>query len=754
MAYTYKGNHWDALGRRIPDEVWDYNERLRAKYDAEDAQRAAEEAKENAPLPWGAYLEGLGAEAASGATLGFSNYLPGFRKAADTFVDKYPLTAGVANIAGVLPSLIYTGPERLALGASKLAMRGAETLAPAATAATRKALAGGAGRVIDSVISPALNRSVDKIAAKVVGATPWLSKSTRVLPTMLSSALQSGVTAYNSAIPRDPSPLDSALTAASVGGVLGGALGLGTKAAGTVLNSFLKTNRSNTNNAIQKVLNSSGLSREGFLDRLSQLGNNARVYDANPTTLGAAGLLKDAATSSQALADNVRNTAISDIAKISKDSQELTGRHLGETLPSTYSELETQLNSARGKAAAPLYEAADKTRIDLAAHPDLMDNFVLGNRFADYLAGKRGQVLGNAATTRNIDNFIARRNDILNAGDRAIKSIDTSTLTDDMLNDVHRGAIKRHIAANNVDLSLPRPLVRGYLDELAESLDPQKTTKSISEAFQTLEPDIPNSVDRFINNSKQAIQAVNPADAAAQAEYARMSLPLNQMDWARNLTKGGTQTKLGSEVTDAYIASNNNLRNNLAQAGLPDKSRPLTRYVLDEHINNAAGRDPQAHSQAILDTISREVQPRLESVYGAAPVQSLVKDAANNAQLLENRTNLANLNLGNREADGTLLELLHALSPGAHTAVGTASRFARQLNSGTNNALVDFLQRDPETARAAITDYIKKNPGGDIEGFYKYISALMGRYGELVAKNAYIPTDQLTPKEHREIFGY
>lgn len=742
MAEHYIRGYHDAFGRPISDEDWAADERIRARYRAEDKAREDAEAAANAPLGWAPYLEGLGAEAANGLLFNAPNMIPAVKQETSNFEAKYPIAANVAWLAGLVPDLAANLTARAVGAGGRLLFRGAESVVPKAV----QGLSSGIGKVGDLIASLSPARQADRVATMVTSSLPLVRRSTTVAPTVLSSALQGGATAYTSADPNDPDLTNTVLKGAAVGGTLGGMLGGAAKYVAPVASSILGKGQITKNNAIQKVLESSGLKSEDFLNRLSQLGNNARVYDTNPTTLGASGLLKGTASSSRKLLDNVRNNAISDIDSIIGDSQGLTAKHLGETLPGDYDDYISTAKNAKIQTTAPLYAISDKTPVDLASHPELLNHYVLKNDFANYLKGQLNDVT-DPMKIININKFLNNRDHVVNASKQVINAISENPENAEALSNAYGKIINNHIADNNLDLSIPNHLIQDYVDDAVRNRPP------ISQEYTRLTQNPVNDATRLADTTSRAIQQISPEYANAQQTFARLSIPENQATLAQTLTKGGIEnTKLDSQVTRDFIERNQNLAQRAAEAGLPNNMRPLTRYVLDENINKAVQRDTQKYPQAILDTIDNRVQPRLESVYGQEPVSNLIKDATNNAQYLANRTNLANLGLGNNQNDGLGLEFLHKISPKLKTAVGYGTRLLRSANAINNRAVVDFLQRNPEEARALMQEYLARNPGGDLNGYARYISAIMGNFaGGRAADSVYIPTEE---DRRREILGY
>lgn len=703
MAAHYTQGRRDALGRPISDELWDQWEAERAESRARNqAAETARAASQPAPLGWGEFAEGLAGSAGRGATLGFSDYLnDDLKNTTSRFADQYPITAGLANLLGAVGGMATgTAEEGLAARGLQLAGRAAESVSP----------------------------SIARVAANVL---PRLSLSNlpvvgRLASSVVNPAAQGAIYAYNTSSNDDPNPVGRAIQGAIGGAILGPLANAGASGISRLAN----VAQANASRAIRKTLDATGLDAPTLSTKLAQLSGNARTYDVDPTALGSGGILSNLGRVYPKFTPTIRNTAAKDIKDIGAASQGLTKQYLGDTLPSTYTDFETQLDNARTKVTAPLYDAANQTNVDLSRHPYLMHNFVLGDNFSQYLTNKLGDVVGDRPLTRNIQNFLNNRESALNAGAQAENVGIRKYLPDDMLNDIYHGAINRHITANNLDLSLPRPLVRGYLDELQETIPPEQASKNIQQTFQSLEPDSPNSVERFINNSKQAIQAVNPADAAAQAEYARMSEPLNQVDWARNLTREGTQTKLGSEVTDDYISRNNHIRNALADSALKDNSRPLTRYVLDEKVLDASKGEPGLTPSAILNTVDPMVRPRLESVFGQEPVNNLIRDAKINNQLISNRTGLSRIGYPD---DGSTGKMIYS-SPTKYVLDKGIGIYKNLIDSKKDKVLMDFLQQNPSESIAHITNYLQRFPNGTQEGFRKYINSAVGNLsGQAIA---------------------
>lgn len=664
-------------------------------------------------ISWNDTLKGLLGSFGRGATLGFSDYLnDDLKQKTQDFSNRNPGTAALANLLGAIGGTALGSDEaalasRIGLTGSKLLTR----LMPTTTA--------------------------DLLANRIIAETPILSKlSASVVPSALSSAIQGGTYAYNTSANDDPNATTRALQGATVGGVGGAALNQLLRTGTPIVRNLLNRGSSSKMQAVQHTLDASGLDPNELINKLSKLNGISRTYDVDPVALGSKGLLSTIAKTYPKLASDIRNTATDDISRIGKESASLTNKYLGETLPASYSDYIKQAADERSRIASPLYEQAKNSYINIGSHPELLNHYVLGADFNNYLNRQLPNLQSEQGTIRDIIKFIDQRNQVLDVGKKALKSVNTNELSNDELNNLHASAISDYLSNTKEPLTLSRKLIRSYLDERSSS------RPDISREYRRLEPNTSDDITRLIDSTKRAIQEVSPEDAAAQQAYRDYSIPVNQADLARTLTRNGTQDKLASEVTNDYIEANNKLREAASNAGLPDNSRPLTRYVLDEAINTTSKDDVSRTPSSILSTINSNVRPRLESVFDSDSVNNLLQEARNNEQLINNRRDLTKLGAGG--SDPTHVDLPHY--PTLHRIVydRVADIYRNLIGRGSNTALVDFLHKNPMDAIDDITNFVKKNPTATLQDYQSYMNSVLGNLtGETISKT---PHDDEYPK--------
>ena len=692
MAEHYTQGHVDAFGRRMSDEEWDMNARMREASRQETVRRQAEPAANiPAPMGWGEFGAGLAGSGVRGATLGFSDYFnDGLKEAATKFENQYPVTAGIANILGALGGTVTgTAEEGLAARGLQLAGRGIEAISP------RLARVGGA---VLSHLAPS--------------GIPYLGK---IAPDAIKSAAQGATYAYNTSSNNDPDPLGNAGESAVLGAVLGPVAGLVGSRVNRVVNAAGAN--ANVNKAVRKTLEATGLDGLALKNKLSQLSGNARTYNADPTALGAGGILGNIARAYPQFRPEIRNTARENIAKIGEASQGLAQQELGfRALPGTYDDYLAAADEARRQAVAPLYEAADKIPVDLTAHPDLLHHYVIGDEFAHFLNKARNSATVDPAARDEANRFLANRAQAVSAAENSVRGLDSRQVGRDTYNRIYNDTLTSHVADNNLDLSVPRPLISNYIDDL--NANRPDYTKQITRL--TANP--VNDATRVADMTSRAIQEISPEYAAAQQMYANMSTPQNQAALAQTFTKRGSAEKLDSQVTKDFIDRNRDYAQRATDAGLADDSGPLTGYVLNEKILNASNGDPALTPSAILKTINPNVRPRLEDVFGQDKVSNLLNKAQRNDQLISDNMGLSRI--GHPDTGGTG-RMIHTDPTGyaLHKAVEISKK---AVNTKEAQALMDFLQSNPEIAIKHISDYLKKFPNGTQEGYLKYLSAVAG----------------------------
>ena len=475
-----------------------------------------------APMSWGEFGEGLAGSGVRGATLGFSDYFnDGLKEAATKFENQYPVTAGIANILGALGGTVTgTAEEGLAARGLQLAGRGIEAISP------------GIARVGGSVLSHLAPSGI-----------PYLGK---IAPDAIKSAAQGATYAYNTSSNNDPDPLGNAGESAIIGAVLGPVAGLVGSGVNRVVNSVGAN--ANVNKAVRKTLDATGLDGSTLKDKLSQLtGPNVRTYNADPTALGAGGILGNIARAYPKFTPDIRNAARENIAKIGEASQGLAQQELGfRALPGTYNDYLAAADGARRQAVAPLYEAADKIPVDLTAHPDLLNHYVVANDFANFLNKARNSAAADPVATNEANRFLANRAQAVSAAENSVRGLDPRQVGGDTYRRIYNDTLTSHAADNNLDLSVPRPLISNYIDDL--NANRPDYTKQITRL--TANP--VNDATRIADMTSRAIQEISPEYAAAQQMYAKMSTPVNQAALARTFPKRGGTEKLDSEVTSRF----------------------------------------------------------------------------------------------------------------------------------------------------------------------------------------------------------
>lgn len=654
------------------------------------------------------FAAGLVGSAGRGATFGFSDYLNNdLKQASSKFADQYPITSGVAQVLGTLGGMATgVGEAGLAGHAAQIAARGVEALAP-----------GLLERVAAKTVVP---------ASKVVSNLPGVSAISRTfIPAAAKAAAQGWVTAYNTSDNDDPDPIGRANNAAILSSVFAPLANLGVSG----VNGLTRAVGPSVNQAIRKTLKTTGLNASTLGSKLSELSDNARVYDVDPTALGGGGILSNIARVYPQLTPTIRNTAAEDIANIGAASQGLTQQYLGDTLHGKYTEFENAANNVKRQAATQLYGDAAKVPIDLSSHPDLLDHYIAGNDFSDFLNKARSSASISPATSARAERFLANRAQATSAAEDAVRGLDPEQIGDDNYNKIYKEALSNHIANNNLNLTLPNHLIQDYIDDVA------RNRPSVSQQYTRLNQNPVNDATLLADTTSRALEQVSPEYARAQEAYRTMSIPSNQAGVARNLTTPGTQgTRLDSEIADDFIARNAELVQRAQAAGVPDYSRPLNRYVLDESILKSSGGDPAKTPSAILKTIDPFVKPRLESVFGEEPINNLVDAAKRSNQYINNRGVLSSTGTPNDGNTGTMVDLPIFIR-NLDKAFGWAQNFALQKR---DTALMNFLQQRPQEALAHINEYARKYPNGTQEGFRKYINSAIANYSAASTPATYV----------------
>lgn len=677
---------------------------------------------------WRDTLEGLLGSVLRGGTLGFSDDLSSdLKHRTEGFESRNPVTATLANIAGAMGGTMLGSSEEALAGrglgwlAKLMPSRTADIIGTRLITDFHPLMSKISSTVVPSVISNALEKAgtavvpsaVRNAASYVRGALE--GTSTSIVPSMLSSALQGGAYAYNTASDTDPDPMQKALWGATLGGASTGVLGGAERLVGPTVRAILRGSTAGRDRALKLAGRVSGLGNEGLIKRLQELPGTARVYDAAPVYLGDRGLLGAAVAQHQPLRTAAREMAVADTADLVKSGQAIEAKHLGDTLPGSLSDFIDSGKAHRSEVTKPLYDVADNASIDLAAHPDLLKHYVLGSDYAKYLVKAASDA--PPSRVRDINRFLDNRAGLLIAGNDAVKSYRNVPISGQELDDVYNAAINKHIARSGADLSLPRPLVRGYLDDLTVGRPP------ISREYSKLESNTLDKVDRLVDDTKRAIGDVSPEDRAAQQAYRELSIPLNQADLAQSLEKGGGANRIDDVATDEYIAANAKLREAAEAAGLPDNSKELTRYVLNKAVRKKVQLDPSKTPQAILDTVNDVVRPRLNAVYDSESVDNLMRDATEHAQLINNRRGLVNKGLATGGGD---IKPSSVLKHGFFTAVDHVYRTL--VHGSTDKHMAEFLQLHPEKAIAHIQEYMLKHPEGKLPDYEKYLNSVLGSY--------------------------
>lgn len=674
------------------------------------------------PLTWAEIIKGLGSSAASGYTSGFSDYIPASRAAEEKFADQYPITSGLVDGAATVAS--FFNPVADATRAAKgvmLGIKGIQALKAAmeGTNLGAKALKGAevAGNVLSKVSNPTV--LIDKYARKGASALPYMEKiSKQWVPDAASAAAQSFVHTYNTARSDDKKPISQAVDAATASAILGPWAGALTSLGGKLINKAAGS----TVGALGRLSKATGLGWDELTNKLSGLGANARTYDIDPAALGAGGVLSNLGRTYPKFAPIIRNAAADDMANIGETSKGLTEKYLGPSLPTSYRSVIEDAKNTRSRVAAPLYRESDSVPVDLAAHPDLLNNYVLTDDFKNYLTRSNQ---ANPVNKRNINRFLANRDSVVKAGDEVLKAVKDVPINDADLHTLYGDTIQGHIARNNLDLSLPPTIIQDYIDHVAANRAPYAQT------FTRLAPNPVNDAARLANTTSKAMQEISPEYAAAQQAWAQQSIPKDQAELARNIFQtgdtGGTGSakRLDSEVTDEFLKHNQELRDAAKAANLPDNSRPLTRFVLDEAINKTAGRNAGKVPSAILNNINTTVEPRFSAVFGKEPVANLIKEAQANDQLIKNRAGLARLGYPDDGDTGKMF--YHRAHPDVLKIL--TNELKRIFLETKDKALLEVLQQDPQKTIASIQQFMKKNPNGTIADYRRYLASLTGNLG-------------------------
>lgn len=660
---------------------------------------------------WKNTLAGLLGSVLRGGTLGFSDYLSNdLKRESSKFSERNPGTAVLANLLGAI------GGTALGSTEEAIAAKGGEL-------ATKDII----GRFMPT-------KTAEELGKKLISHSPILAKlSDTVVPGAISSAIQGGTYAFNTSDNNDSNAINRAIEGATIGGLGGAGINKLIKSANPVIRRILNRgesgNTNQENKAIKHTLQASGLEPTELINRLMDSSNNSRVYDVDPIALGSKGLLNTISRTYPNLGADIRSNALSDINKLSSASNVLTEKYLGDTLPGSFSDYINKASKVRSDITKPLYETAQNANIDLSAHPELLGHYVLGHDFTNYLNRELPNLNPDRATIRDIARFLDNRKELLHSGNDMLAKLGVYNkkkyINGEELNRLYANTIDKHIAFNKPDLSLPRPLIRGYLDELTAN------RPDISRMYSRLEPNAVDDITRLVDATKRAIQEVSPEDAIAQQTYKNLSLPLNQADLARTLTKTGTQDKLSSEVTSDYINANNELRKGLSNAKLTDNSRPLSRFVLDEAITNAIKNDKVKTPKAILSTIDSNIKPRLEAVFGTEPIDKLLNEAKINEDLINNRTGLTKIGFSSN--DPTHVDIPHYPSLYRITYDKVADIYRNLIGQKTNKSLANFLHKNPTDAINLINEYTKINPAAKLDDYNEYINASLGNlFGESI----------------------
>ena len=451
---------------------------------------------------------------------------------------------------------------------------------------------------------------------------------------------------------------------------------------------------------------------------MEQLPGTARVYDAAPVSLGDGGLLGAAVAEHQPLMNAAREAAIADTTGLVKNRQAVEAEHLGDDLPGTYNDYLAAADEVRRQDVAPLYGASDKIPVDLTAHPDLLNHYILGNDFARFLSKDMyasGVSPGNSAEA---DRFLVDRAQAVSAAREAVKGLDRRQVGLDAYDSSYTKALLDHAADNNLDLSIPRPLIIRYVDDL--NANRPDYTKQITK----LAPNPVNDATRVADMTSRAMQEISPEYADAQQMYAKRSLPKNRAALAQTVFKSGTKnTKLGEQVTDDFIERNRDYAQRAIDAGLDDDMKPLTRHVLNEKILNDSNGDPTLIPSSILKNIDHNVRPRFEDIYGIKPVDAWIRDTTERAELHDNRRGLVNKGLATGGGDIKPSTVMR------HGFMAAADHVYRSIvHWNTDKRMAEFLQLHPEKAIAHIEEYMLKHPEGKLPDYEKYLNSVLGSY--------------------------
>lgn len=702
---------------------------------------------------WRDTLEGLFGSVLRGGTLGFSDDLSSdLKHRTEGFESRNPVTATLANIAGAMGGTMLGSSEEALAGrglgwlAKLMPSRTADIIGTRLITDFHPLMSKIGSTVVPSVISNALEKagtavvpSAVRNAASVVRSA-LEGTSASIVPSMLSSALQGGAYAYNTAADSDPDPMQKALWGATLGGASTGVINQAERLVGPTVRAILRGSTAGRDRALKLAGRVSGMSNQGLIDRLKELPGTARVYDVAPVSLGDRGLLGAAVAQHQPLMNAAREAAVADTAglvergqairpkywskaaaddtaKLAESEQVLEDDHLKDSVPGSLGDFIDSAEAHRSEATKPLYDIADNASINLAGHPDLLKHLVLDNDYARYLAKSASNPVTDVVDAKNINRFLENRSGVVNAGNDAVKSYRNVPIPDQELRDIHSAAINDHIARSGADFSLPRPLVRGYLDDLVANRPP------ISRAYSKLEPNPYDKVDRLVDSVKRAISEVTPEDRAAQQAYRKLSVPLNEADLAQSIEKSGGSKRADSLATREYIAALDKLRAAAKAEGLPDNSRLLTGFTLDEAIQKKARHDAIEIPQAIVDKVRGELKTRADAVYGDKLVDARLSDATEIAQEIDNRRGLVNMGVAKGGGDVKPSTVMR------HGFMAVADHIYRSIvHGGTDKRMAEFLQLHPEKAIAHIEEYMLKHPEGKLPDYEKYLNSVLGSY--------------------------